>query len=266
MTTQPLPRWPRMSAIIAWLAGELVVQPGVADGEPDFLEHVEDEREFLVGVGFAGQPLVEDDHAEQRLAVEDREWRPRAPRSWNSLAISRLVCASWLLARRMRPCRCRWPPMPAPSESAKCWRTLWSCPMAHAERSQRSSGASGLSLQHAGGFAQENDGAVDADDFAQEQEELLEQRRGVEAVREHAGKAPQRLERAHLIDVGPQRRRLEAARWRCGTSALRGSCSGKSRSSRVLSSLPRTGLVEDVLDAEQIGVLLPLPLLLAGDR
>ena len=55
----------------AVLAGQGVVQPGVADREPEYLQQVEDEREFLAGEQFTSEPAVEDRDAEERFAVED---------------------------------------------------------------------------------------------------------------------------------------------------------------------------------------------------
>ncbi len=73
--------------------------------------------------------------------------------------------------------------------------------------------------EHAGRLAQENDGAIDPDDFAEQEEKLLEQRGGVQAVGEHAGKAAQALERAQRIDIRAQRDGLDGGGL-AGTSAL----------------------------------------------
>ena len=95
-----------MSAIISVIRDELVVQPGIAEREAHLLEHVENQRQLFVGVRLAGQPFVEDRHADERFAVQDRDRHLRA-QQLEFLDDLPACCASGLVARRMRPCRCR---------------------------------------------------------------------------------------------------------------------------------------------------------------
>ncbi len=57
---------------------KLAVQPRVADGEADFLQHMENKGELFVRIRLAGEPLVEDGDTDERLAVEDRDGDLRA--------------------------------------------------------------------------------------------------------------------------------------------------------------------------------------------
>ena len=50
----------------------LVVQPRVAERQPHLLQHVENEREFLICVGVAREPLIEDHDSQKRFAIENR--------------------------------------------------------------------------------------------------------------------------------------------------------------------------------------------------
>ena len=54
-------------------ADELVVQPAVFDGEPEFFEQVIDEQQFFVGEFAAHEPPAEDGDAEGAFAIIDRD-------------------------------------------------------------------------------------------------------------------------------------------------------------------------------------------------
>ena len=174
---------------------ELVVQPGVADGEADLLEHVEDERQLFVRVGFAGQPLVEDGDAEQRLAVEDGDGHMRAE---ELEFLGDLAAGLRLVAARAEDAALAV--QVAADARAEREREVLEHALVEAD------GAAGAQpavvrreravAQDARGFPQEDNRAIHTDDLAQEQEELLQQRAGIEAVREDAGEFPQRLQRA----------------------------------------------------------------------
>ena len=100
------------------------MQPGVAQGKADLLEHVEDEAQFFVGEGLAGQALVEDSHAEKAFAVEDGngDLRPEKLKFLGNLAVRSGFAATGAQDAAMPVKRC--PPMPAPRRAAKCCRTL----------------------------------------------------------------------------------------------------------------------------------------------
>ena len=53
--------------------GELLVAPAVADGDAEFLEPVEKLCEFLVGKCAAGDAFIQQERADECLAVVDRE-------------------------------------------------------------------------------------------------------------------------------------------------------------------------------------------------
>ncbi len=91
---------------------------------------------------------------------------------------------------------------------------------------------------------------------------MLEERRGIEAVAEHAGEAAQRLQRAERLVDGALVTRVVGRRFhRSGDLRLvRREKSGEER----VEELAPDRLVQHVLDAGEVGVLLPFPLLRAG--
>ena len=156
---------------------QLVVQPGIADGQAHLLQHVEEKREFLVRVGLAGQPFIEDGHAQERFAIQDRNGDVRAEQLkflGNLAAGLRLLAGALqdaaLPAQEAADARCR-----ARGRSAR--GTI--APGRWRRRSAASDPPARRAASRAGGAqrpAQENDGAIDADDLAQQQQESLEQR------------------------------------------------------------------------------------------
>ena len=67
--------------------------------------------------------------------------------------------------------------------------------MAAAERSRRLSSGETASVQRRARAVQKNGGAVDAQDFAEEQQKLFQHRLGVQRVREDGRKIAQHVER-----------------------------------------------------------------------
>ena len=92
---------------------------------------------------------------------------------------------------------------------------------------------------------------------------MLEQRRGIEAVGEHAGEAAERLQGADLVHVGTQHRGLDGA---AGLQGERqgGFALGKQAVEQGVQQFAAHRFGEHVGDTEEIGILLPLPFLVGG--
>ena len=110
-----------------------------ADRQPDFLQHVKDQREFVIcdKARRSDARRTPQRRPAPRGQDRDRHLRAEEMEFLGDLAVG--LCFVAARAFRMRPCRWRLAPMPVLSESAKCWRNDGSSPIAHALRSQRSS-------------------------------------------------------------------------------------------------------------------------------
>ena len=110
-----------------------------------------------------------------------------------------------------------------------------------------------------GRAAQENAGAVHAENAAQQQEEFLEQRFRAQAVRENAREIPQHLERARRRERGVLRARfLDGALGRRRGQRVRTVPLPDAGEERV-QDFSADGFAKNVLDAQEIRFLLPFP-------
>ena len=119
------------------VAGELVVQPDVAEGEADLFEQMENEFQLDVDERFAGDAPVENGDAGNRFAVGNRHGDLRAEQFKFLLRLdvgARLVAVA---AENPCPSRASWPPMPASSDSSKCSSRPEERPMAATAWSRR---------------------------------------------------------------------------------------------------------------------------------
>ena len=172
---------------------DLVVQPDVAEREADLFEQVENQFQLGVGERFAGDAPVENGDPDDAVAVGNRHGHLRA-KQFKFYLRSVSARASSLSRRKIRPSRTICPPMPESSESSKCSSRPAERPMAEAARRRRLSSGKMASFSGRTGAVQKNRGAVDAQDFAEKQKELLQHRLGIQRVGEDGRKIAQHFE------------------------------------------------------------------------
>ena len=239
------------------IAQELVVQPTVADGQAHFFEEMEDEREFLAGEGFAGDAAIEHGDADHGFAVENGEGDLGAEefKFLEDFAIDAGLVAAALEDAAV------------PVEVAADAGLEGQLEVIH-QAGREADGAGGAQLavvrrgadigQRGRRAAEEDAGAVDAENLAQEQEEFLEERFGAEAVGEDAGEITQHLEGAHRGHGGARGTEFFDGARGGGGELLGGGLAPEPGQQGVQDfSADRFG--EDVVDAEQDGVLFPFP-------
>ena len=163
------------------VAGELVVQPDVAQGQADLFEQMENQFQFGVHQRFAGDAPVENGDAHDRF--RGRAWARRPAR--------RAVQIPSAPRRRRGLRRCRGAESGPAGPVARRCRTratvqnVRAGPKRARWRRRRAGGAvlpgdSGFAeRQH--GTVQENGGAIDAENFAEKQQELFQHRLGIRA-------------------------------------------------------------------------------------
>ena len=240
------------------IARELVVQPTVADRQPEFLEEMKHQPELLVGERLAGDAAVEHRDPDHRFAIENgkRDLRAEQFKFLENFAIHpRLVAAVFQNAS-------------VPVEVTADAGLEGQFKIIHqARRKADGAGRAQLAviLRRARGghrgrrTAQENAGAIHAENAAQQHEEFLEQRFGAQAVRENAREISEHLERARRGHGGVLRTKFldEAGRRSSGQRRLAGRLP-EARQQGV-QDFTTNGFGQNVIDPQQVGFLLPLP-------
>ena len=173
------------------VAGQLVVQPDVLDGQAELFEQVENQLQFGIDQRFAGDAPVKDGHAQDRFAVEDGHGHLGA-QQFEFLLRFRVVAGLVAVA----PQNAAEPEeLAADAGFEREFEMLQQARRTDRWRRRRAGGgfrpAERRLQRELEGLAQENRRAVDAEDFAQQQQELLEHALGIERMGQDAGKIAQ---------------------------------------------------------------------------
>ena len=109
-----------------------------------------------------------------------------------------------------------------------------------------------------GRVAEEDDGAVDSDDFAEEEKKLLEEGRGIEAVGEESGKTAKGFEALDFGVVGDGGGDGDVGGglgWRGGGDGEM--FWGEDSMEEGIDDGAADGFMEDAFDAEKVGIIFP---------
>ena len=239
---------------------DLVVEPDVLDGHAELFQQAENQAQFAVDERFAGDAPVEKSHAHQILPVQDRHG-DLGTQQFELLLhlqvafrIGRLAPENASVAEDVTANARGQGQVELPEQAGR-----------QADGTRGSQPARCLEgggiAEHAWRLAQENGGAVDAEDFAQQQEKFLQQQVRLEAVaqdrREIAQHAEQFGRGAVMVADG-----LGRGGWTGGSGAVLGRRSHGADPLQEQIEQPRPHRFGEHLDdPEQIGFFLPLPLL-----
>ena len=164
--------------------GQLVVQPDILDRQAQLLEQMEDQLQLRIDQRLAGDAAVKHRHAQDGFAVQNRHGDLRAEQLEFLL---RLDVVAGLLHWNAAGCG----PGGRGGRRCRLQTTIRNAASRPGDKPDGAGGAqppaflqAGASPKRAERLPQENGGAVDAEDFAQQQQELLEHAFGVERMGE----------------------------------------------------------------------------------
>lgn len=253
------------------VGGELLVEPDIAEGEAEGFEEVEDEFQFGVGERFAGEAAVEDGDADEGFAVGDGDGDLDAEEfelllhggvgedfagvASEDAAMAEEVAADAGFGAELEVFE------EALGES-DCAGGV----------EETFCGAGAWIDEGAAGGAEEDGGAIDAEDFAELQEELFEESFGAERVAEDGG------EIAEGVQAGAGGGRGVGLGWFRGCERVGGGFGGWGEGGiggwggrggepfeQGVQEPGFDGFAEDMADAVEVGILLPLPVTGACD-
>ncbi|MGD0615552.1 MAG: hypothetical protein ABSA69_08955 [Verrucomicrobiota bacterium] len=172
------------------VAGQLVVEPDIFDGQAQVFQQVEDQLQLRIGKRLAGDMAVKDRHADDGFTVQHRNSDLGSEQF--KLPLGFRVLAALLTGSAQDAAE----PGDLAADAAferelevfeqrrgKAYGAGCAQPAAFFEAQSFAQPVSRL--------ADENGGAVDADQFAQQEQELLEHGIGVERIRQDGRKAAQ---------------------------------------------------------------------------
>ncbi len=192
------------------VAGELVVQPDVAEGEADLFEQVENQFQLRVHERLAGDAPVEHGDADDGFAVGNGHGDLRAQQFKFLL---RLGVGADLVA--VAPQDASEPGELAADAGVEGQFKMFEQAGGEADGGGGAEPAAILRRHHPverrDRAVEENGGAVDAQNFAQEEQELFQHRLGVQRMREDGREIAQHVERLRGVDEPRVRGRLDRA-------------------------------------------------------
>ena len=247
------------------VAGQLVVQPDVLDRQAQLLKQVENQLQFRIDQRFARDAAVKDGHAHQGFPVQNGHGNLRAEQFKFLLCLD--VGAGFLAVAAQNAARAEKMAADAGFEGQSNVRAVRGT-----SRWRRQCAGGGFRRQVAAppkgrGLAQENRRAVDAENFAQEQQELLSIPSAFNEWVRMAEKSRSTLRVMGRIgeDCLPQHLGiLEMPDGWGGGGVCQTTGVAQRRSRSVVSMRMRTGLVSTCVTSLQIGFLFPFGLFGAG--
>ena len=231
------------------VAGELVVQPDVAEREANLFEQMENQFQLGVDQRLAGDAPVENRHAHDAAAAGHRHGHLRAEQFKFLLRLD--IRAGFMAVAAENSAQ---PDKLAADAGVEREFKIFKQARRKADGGGGAQAAAVLRRSRIGErrerAVQENGGAIDAEDFAEEQKELLQHRLGIQRMGEDGRKIAQHVEGLRRAGEAAGRRRLHLAQelGRVGCRGRAGGAAGwsggvHSRSSNAFSSRLRTGLV-----------------------
>ena len=213
------------------VAGELVVQPDVAEGEADLFEQVENQFQFDVHERLAGDAPVKHGHAGDGFAVGNGHGDLRAQQFKFLLRLdvgARLVAVAAQNASE--------PGKLAADAGVQRQFKMFEQAGGKADGGRGAEPAAVFRRQRLGErrdrAVEENGGAVDAQDFAEEQQELFQHRLGVQRMRQDGRKIAQHVERLRGVDEAGGVGGGSAARKNCVVFPDEDGCNGAGSAAR----------------------------------
>ena len=189
------------------VSGKLVVQPDVAEREADLFEQVENQFQLDVDERFAGDAPVKNGDADDAFAVGNRHGDLRAQQFKFLLRLG--VGAGLVAVAAQNPTEFGKLAADAGVEREfKMFEQAGRNPDGRGGAQPAAVFGRKHFVQRRNRAVQKNRGAVDAQDFAQQQQELFQHRLGVQRVREDRGKIAQHVERLRRVCRTVVRRRL----------------------------------------------------------
>ena len=248
------------------VAGQLVVQPDVAEREADLFEQMENQFQLHVHQWFAGYAAIKRGDANNRVAAGDGHGHLRAKQLKFLLRLpvgARLIAVAAENAAELGDLR----------TDAGIQRQLkmFEQPVGQTDGRSRAQPPRVFRRHDLGErrtrTVEKNGGAVDAQNVAEKLQKLFQHRLGIERVREDGRKIPQHVQRlcgvheaaAGLRIHGGARENGGVARRHIGHRARRGGRSPKLFQDGIQQPLPHR-LGQDVRDAVQKRLLFPVRL------
>ena len=176
------------------VARQLVVEPNVANRQSQRFEQVENQFQFGVGERIAGQAPIERRNADQSFAIQNRNGHLN-PQQFKFLLDFQVALHVGVISPQDAPLAIEVSADAGFEAQLKVLQQTGG--QAHgANGAQPPVLRAGRGFAEAGReLAQKHDRAVYADDFAQQEQELLEQSLGIQRMSQNTGKISQNIQR-----------------------------------------------------------------------